>query len=693
MVLPGVGETTLAIEAAKDMEVLQHFPDGVLWVSLGRKPDVLAELKGWVRALGVSEKDLAQIHSVKDARNITANAIGGRRLLLVVDDVWQSDAAGTFLLGTNCAHIVTSRMPEVAIDCAEKLIKVRELDNVESLVLLSEFAREVVDAEPDEALKLVQASGGLPLALVLLGKYLRRESRSGDPRRIREALNTLRDEKVLLLIRQPVAAPDEPPISLAATIEMSYSSPSLGDDTRHALQALSVFRPKPHEFSEDIAQKVAGVGSALLDELDDAGLIECNAGRYTMQRTIAEYAHSKLLPEQSRELYHRAVEYFRQRMVDIEEKKDAASDYSRWYHYELPEWQAAKDNWLYYLSHAGEESTALLAFLRAYFDAFWWWGCYVDFDFCDQLIKEWQHREMTEHGRQVLILVRKFQHSYPKETQDRRSKNWLEVGAALLQLRELAQLDGDPSQWTDEERRHVRGITDIFLAEVYRFGHNNYEQAAKWYQDAFELFEKNGDHWDMAWLLYHFADMNYGCGAPDTALEQLQQSLVWGKSEQDPEVIALAYRVRGDILLSLGDMERAAKNFQHALFQAYRFQAEPSFPDPYTVEFYSQMVGHVLEKLKTLYTKNRAEAIELSFAIHKFWLPYWKQSKVPSATPDIARMWNEGRMEELNACMFPSELSKEDIEELGQEYEKLVKVVSSAQIEILGVAPEGKGKL
>jgi hypothetical protein len=109
-----------------------------------------------------------------------------------------------------------------------------------------------------------------------------------------------------------------PPISLSATIEMSYSNASLGDDARSALQALSVFRPKPHEFSEDMAQKVAGVGGALLDELDDAGLIECNADRYTMQRTIAEYAHGKLSPEQNRELYHSAVEYFRQRMVDIE---------------------------------------------------------------------------------------------------------------------------------------------------------------------------------------------------------------------------------------------------------------------------------------------------------------------------------------------------------------------------------------
>lgn len=674
VVLPGVGKTTLAIEVASDKEVLQHFPDGVLWVSLGRRPDVLAELKNWARALGVEDKGMAQIHSEEEARTTVSSAIGTRHILLVVDDVWQSDAAGAFLFGANCAHIVTSCIPEAVIDCAKELTRVRELDSTESLVLLREFASAVVDAEQDEALELARASGGLPLSLVLLGKRLKRASRSGNPRRIREALDNLLDAKERLECQEPVK-PGAPPVSLAATIEMSYTNPSLEDDARLALQSLSIFRPKPHEFSEDMAQKIAGVGGALLDELDDVGLIECNAGRYTMHRSIAEYARSKLSPEQSSDLYRRAVDYFRQGMVDIENNKDAASDYGRWYRYELPEWQTAKDNWLYYLSHAGEESTALLAFLRAYFDAFWWWGCYLDFAFCDQLVKEWQQRETSENGRQVLALARKFQYAYPKETQDRHSKTWPEVEAALMQLHAMAGLDGDPAQWTDQERRHVRGITNIFLAEACRFGRDDYAQAAKWYQEAFDLFEKNGDDWDMAWILYHFADMNAQHGGANKALQQLQQSLELGKSEQDPEVIALAYRVRGDIFLAAGEFKQAAENFQHALFHAYRFQVEPLSPDPYTVEFYAQMVSHVLERLQALHAPQKAQAVALSLDLRNFWAPWWKLSGAPAAVPDVERLWEEGGMEKLQAALFPPALPKNDIAAHGVEYEAQVKAV------------------
>jgi hypothetical protein len=90
VVLPGVGNTTLAIEAAKDKKVLQHFPDGVLWVSLGRRPDVLAELKGWARALAVSENDLAKINTKEDACNCdqrdrgTPHAAGGGRRVAIL---------------------------------------------------------------------------------------------------------------------------------------------------------------------------------------------------------------------------------------------------------------------------------------------------------------------------------------------------------------------------------------------------------------------------------------------------------------------------------------------------------------------------------------------------------------------------------------------------------------------------------
>lgn len=687
VVLPGVGKTTLAIEAANDKEVWEHFPDGVLWASLGRHPDILGELKRWAWALDVEEEKLSQVQSAEQGIDLVASALGQRRMLLVVDDVWQYDAARIFNgLGSRCGHLIISRIPEIAIRfSAGKPTKVRELTNEEGMSLLSQFIPDIVKAEPQAALELVEASGGLPLALKLLGNRLKLASHAGDSERIKDTLEALLNEKMRQEAYEKPEGIDNPPIALAAAIELSFSHESLGDEERRALLALSVLRPKPHAFSKNLALEVAGVDKKMLYRLNDVGLIECiPENSYTMQRTIAEYLRGKLSAEELKALYHKAVDYFRNQMMDIEESLKTAGDYASWYRYESKEWQSAKNNWLYYLYHTGDGSATALAFLRAYFDAFWWWGCYLDFAYCDQLIKEWQQRESSELDRDILALVMKFQDAYPKETEDRHATTWPEVEAALAQLLKLAGLDGDPSGWPNEEFRHVRGLADIFRAEVYRFGCNEPATAARWYQEAYDLFEKNGDHWDMAWVLYHFAEMNFEHGKTGAALDQLQQSLTFGMSEKDPEVIAQAYRVRGDIFLSLQDMEHAGDSYQLAVFHAYRFQAEPAPPDPYTVQFYSQMAERVLEKLKNLYATQKPEAVALCVGMHHFWAPAWQLVGEPAAAPDFSRLWDEGSMEELKTRLFLPELFKEDIGTQGAQYEKQVKAICAAQMESLG---------
>ncbi len=681
IVLPGVGKTTLAIETANDPEVQAHFPDGLLWASLGRCPDVLGELKRWAWALAVDQQILAQVHSVPQARDVVSAAIGQRRMLLVIDDVWQYEAAKIFQdLGSHCGHLFISRIPEIAIKfTAGKPTKVRELSSDEGISLLRQFIPEVVAAEPQAALELVEATGGLPLALTLLGSRLKLAAWAGDAERIKDALAAYHDEKQRQQAYQTPEGNDDPPIALAAAIELSYSHESLGYEEHRALQALSVFRPKPHGFSKDLAREVAGVDKEMLYRLSDLGLLEgIPENRYTMQRTIAEYIRGKLPAEQAQACYRRAVDHFRQEMITIEESLKADGDYAGWYRYESRAWQAAKNNWLYYLGHSGADSTTALAFLRAYFDAFWWWGCYLDFAYCDQLIKEWQQSDYAGRDGEILALVRKFQDAYPKETENRHTSAWTEVAAALEKLLQLAGLDGDPTHWPEEERRHVRGLTDIFRAEVDRFGRRDPDAAARWYQEAAGLFAGIGDRWDQAWVLYHFAELNFERGLTDTALDQLRLSLSLGVAENDPEVISLAHRVRGDIFLSLNDLERATDDYNRALFHAYRFQVEPTPPDPYTVQFYAQTAARILKKLNGLYRTQQPDALSLTAALRQFWTPARPLFDTATATPDFARMWQAGEVPALKASMFPPELPREAIATEGGRYEEQVKAVCAA---------------
>jgi hypothetical protein len=49
---PGVGKTSVASLIARDPEVQNYFPDGVLWTSLGPDPNLFSEIVAWGRSLG-----------------------------------------------------------------------------------------------------------------------------------------------------------------------------------------------------------------------------------------------------------------------------------------------------------------------------------------------------------------------------------------------------------------------------------------------------------------------------------------------------------------------------------------------------------------------------------------------------------------------------------------------------------------
>jgi tetratricopeptide (TPR) repeat protein len=312
--LPGVGKTALAVELTHDPEVLGHFQDGVLWAGLGRGPDVLALLGIWAMALGFTSDEIAKRTTIEDRRALLSAAIGQRRMLLVADDAWQPEAALAFQVGgVNCAHLVTTRQPSIALDFAGEGLTVTELSGEAGLALLKALAPAAAAAEPKAAQEMVEAVGGLPLALILIGRYLRKEAHSGQPRRLRTALARLREVEERLQLEQPQAPPGhypalpaDVPLSLVAAI--AISDDALDEAARRTFYALSVFPPKPNTFSEEAAMAVAAEPLNALETLTDYGLLESSGpGRYTLHQVIADYAGLKRIDETA---YERMVAFF-----------------------------------------------------------------------------------------------------------------------------------------------------------------------------------------------------------------------------------------------------------------------------------------------------------------------------------------------------------------------------------------------
>lgn len=292
--MPGVGKTTLAMAIAQ--AVVEDF-DGVLWAALGPDPNILSQLNRWARLLGIPQKQLELLGSASAWKNTLQDAIGTRKLLLIIDDVWDAHHIQPFLCGTSCVYLVTTRSSVVAYACGlNHVIPLHELDETQGLHLLRSIAPHAVAADEQRARVVVRAVGGLPLALSLAGHYLLRETHSGQQRRIAATLDLLASREERLHLQVPLVAqslqPDAP--STLQSI-IGLSDRAISEQARKALYALAIFPPKPDTFSEEAGCSVASCSPHHLDDLVDAGLLEvAGPDRYALHQVIADYGREHL---------------------------------------------------------------------------------------------------------------------------------------------------------------------------------------------------------------------------------------------------------------------------------------------------------------------------------------------------------------------------------------------------------------
>jgi tetratricopeptide (TPR) repeat protein len=300
--IAGVGKTTLAIALAHDHELQEHFCDGVLWSSVGKGGTPRAKLENWALNLGFSRERVQTFGDLSELAGAVGAAIGERKVLLIADDVWDSEQAIAFKVGgPACCHVITTRKRSVAIYFTDDgaVLAVDELADEDALALLADMVPELED-DREFLDRCVAAADGLPLAVRLIGKRL--QLARGSRQRLGRAINEIESVAERLRLSEPRASweasnlPEGVPVSLFAMIELSEQA--MDQAARSALAALSVFPPKTNSFSREAAVAVSAVGEQSVDELFDTGLLDdaviiggdVEEERYTMHQAIADYA-------------------------------------------------------------------------------------------------------------------------------------------------------------------------------------------------------------------------------------------------------------------------------------------------------------------------------------------------------------------------------------------------------------------
>jgi DNA-binding SARP family transcriptional activator len=281
---PGVGKTALAVHVAHLLSA--GFPDGQLFLSLTGSSvsprDPGKALWEVLRGLGVPAADIPEGQSQRTA--LFRTRLAGRRVLILLDDADSARQVQPLLPGTaGCAVIVTGRARLIGLPGAHHLT----LEPLGHEAALSMLARIVshrrIDAEPEAADAVIDACGGLPLAVRIAGERL--ASRPGWP--IAYLARLLADEKHRL---DELVAGD---LAVRASIALSYQT--LAPSAQRAFRLLAL--AGPHDFPGWVldvlfSEPAADVLDTLVDHslLTTAGVDGLDQPRYRMHDLIREYA-------------------------------------------------------------------------------------------------------------------------------------------------------------------------------------------------------------------------------------------------------------------------------------------------------------------------------------------------------------------------------------------------------------------
>ena len=226
----GIGKTVLA-KALTDDEVVQRaFPDGIVWITAGkkRKRDFIEDMREVAKALG---DDVRAYDTALACENEYRSTIANKAALIVVDDVWsKSDIEPLLAESPRSRFLFTTRDAAIGRFVGAQEHRADLLNIAQSRELLALWANLPVEELPAAAEEVIAECGRLPLALSVVGAMLRAESAEFW----RDTLDLLRKADLSAIQEQLPEGQD----SFFKAVEVSFES--LKPEMQERYKALAV---------------------------------------------------------------------------------------------------------------------------------------------------------------------------------------------------------------------------------------------------------------------------------------------------------------------------------------------------------------------------------------------------------------------------------------------------------------------
>ncbi|MEV4000785.1 NB-ARC domain-containing protein [Actinomadura sp. NPDC049753] len=164
--LGGAGKSTLATAVCRDRRLRRKYKQAT-WIKTEPGADPVALLTDLARRLGITDPSYA---TVEHARDALAKELAGRRLLIVLDNVWTRGPLDAVLgLSPGCPVLFTTRSQDLATTIAALPVPVDEMTQDQALAVLANWTGQPVDELPTAARKLCTRLRNLALGVAMAG--------------------------------------------------------------------------------------------------------------------------------------------------------------------------------------------------------------------------------------------------------------------------------------------------------------------------------------------------------------------------------------------------------------------------------------------------------------------------------------------------------------------------------------------
>jgi tetratricopeptide (TPR) repeat protein/DNA-binding SARP family transcriptional activator len=287
--MPGVGKTSLSVHWGQLRR--RHFPDGQLYLdasACGPTPPVEPEaaLGRFLYALNVPADRMPV--GYEQRRDRFNELVAGRRMLVVLDNIRDSGQARPLIPNSGtCVTLITSRtrLTDLTVREGVRNLTVEPLPDQQCLALLERvLGADRLRAEIEPTMALVRLSGGLPLALRLIGEHV--------AERPLASIADLVDGLARRVLDSAGGETDE--ATLRSAFALSYDA--LKPDAARLFRLLGLY-PGPSVSPEAAAAIVGGAVQGteqLLNALAKTHLVNHDiARRYRFHDLLRLYAHDR----------------------------------------------------------------------------------------------------------------------------------------------------------------------------------------------------------------------------------------------------------------------------------------------------------------------------------------------------------------------------------------------------------------